>query len=786
MVEALRYAIAVQERTHARNQRLPDSDRILLRIGLHHDDVVAESGDLFGNGVNIASRICPQARPGGVCITQSVLEATRGRVTVETDDLGSPELKGIRAPIRLYGIRFKFDTPEPELPALPQDPLGPRIVERDGVLDLDPTVDPTDATAARDVVVRQLHAGVTAKAHAFSAQAQRLDNQPGWAGIAGAARAFANGLDCPTGALPERLGTIYSALMSLASFLDLDQRLRKADGHDIDPMAPDIRRMFDDLIRTSAPMLRRFPTIDALDEATSGFLTNPALFAPASAIVDAAKSGSVASPKLTAELSAMLTAGQRGGDVGDKAGTRGVRGVRNMLYRGGGLFAGFLLGATASGFANESPLIKRFGTFLATAEKDITQFLSDRSADIRHAFARMIVTSKGGEAPQKIVQEKDAGEAEELISPDRAISETFNLPAARRMLVAGQTLPEHWLPQIKSLKFGSTRNSGSLDLSRLAGLPNLRILGFSGRGISDVKKLSNLPHLTHLDLGHTKVADVEPLAKLNNLRELILWGSKVSDLTPLAGLITLRDLYLNGTKVSDVGPLAGLSALRRLYLNSTKVADIAPLARLSALQSLHLSDTPVSDIAPLAEISALQDISLASTLIRDIAPLAGLSLLQRLCLESTQVSDITPLAVLPELRTLSIGHTRVGDITALASVSTLQSLSLGNTVVSDLTPLSGLVALESLYLSRTQVGDIAPLAGLTALANLYLAGTRISDLTPVAGLTALERLDLSGTQVSDLAPLAGLTGLRFLDVKGSRVTDLTPVGKIDGLMIDGP
>jgi len=398
VVEALRFAIAVQERTHTRNHKLPDSDRILLRIGVHHDDVVAESGDLFGNGVNIASRVCPHARPGGVCITQSVLDATRGRVTVETEDLGSPELKGIRTPIRLYGVRFKFDVPEPELPALPQDPLGPRIVERDGMLDLDPAVDPTDVTATRDPVIRQLHAGVAAKAHAFSAQAQRLDNQPGWAGIATAAREFADGMDCPTEALPERLGTIYSALMSLASFLDLDQRLRQTDGHDIDPMAPDIRRMFDDLIRTSAPMLRRFPTIDALDDATSGFLTNPALFAPASSIVDAAKSGSVASPRLTAELSAMLASGQRGGDVGDKAGTRGVRGVRNMLYRGGGLFARFLLGTTASGFANESPLMKRFGSFLASAETDITQFLSDRSADIRHAFARMIATYRHDDA----------------------------------------------------------------------------------------------------------------------------------------------------------------------------------------------------------------------------------------------------------------------------------------------------------------------------------------------------------------------------------------------------
>ena len=43
-----------------------------LRIGIHQSDVVFDNNDIFGDGVNIASRLQSVAPPGGICISETV------------------------------------------------------------------------------------------------------------------------------------------------------------------------------------------------------------------------------------------------------------------------------------------------------------------------------------------------------------------------------------------------------------------------------------------------------------------------------------------------------------------------------------------------------------------------------------------------------------------------------------------------------------------------------------------------------------------------------------------
>ena len=99
-VQALRCAIAIQERLRS------EPDGLRLRIGVHQGEVVAEGDDLLGDGVIIAARLEPLAEPGGICISARVREDAAGKMALEVDDLGTPELKNIAAKIQVFRVRL--------------------------------------------------------------------------------------------------------------------------------------------------------------------------------------------------------------------------------------------------------------------------------------------------------------------------------------------------------------------------------------------------------------------------------------------------------------------------------------------------------------------------------------------------------------------------------------------------------------------------------------------------------------------------------------------------------
>lgn len=76
----------------------------LIRIGIHLGDVTMENGDVFGDGVNIASRLQAIADPGGIYITESVHKAIRGKGEIQSRLLGEVILKNIDYPIRIYSL----------------------------------------------------------------------------------------------------------------------------------------------------------------------------------------------------------------------------------------------------------------------------------------------------------------------------------------------------------------------------------------------------------------------------------------------------------------------------------------------------------------------------------------------------------------------------------------------------------------------------------------------------------------------------------------------------------
>src|SRR6476619_2119534 len=71
-LEAAQCAIEIQRMLSKRNLDVTHERRIELKIGIHIGDIVHRGGDVYGDGVNIASRIEPLAGTGGICVSMDV------------------------------------------------------------------------------------------------------------------------------------------------------------------------------------------------------------------------------------------------------------------------------------------------------------------------------------------------------------------------------------------------------------------------------------------------------------------------------------------------------------------------------------------------------------------------------------------------------------------------------------------------------------------------------------------------------------------------------------------
>jgi len=81
-------------------------DKVMVRVGIHVGDVVHEGGDVYGDTVNIASRIVSLAESGGVCVSQQAFDQVRNKLPYRFSDLGARELKNVSYPIGVYRLEL--------------------------------------------------------------------------------------------------------------------------------------------------------------------------------------------------------------------------------------------------------------------------------------------------------------------------------------------------------------------------------------------------------------------------------------------------------------------------------------------------------------------------------------------------------------------------------------------------------------------------------------------------------------------------------------------------------
>src|ERR1051325_3151966 len=108
-LEAAQCAIAIQRALAKRNADSPAERQIELKVGIHIGDVVHRDGDVYGDGVNIASRIEPLAGAGGICVSMDVERQIRNAVETRFEKLAPTELKNISVTMDLFRIVLPWE-----------------------------------------------------------------------------------------------------------------------------------------------------------------------------------------------------------------------------------------------------------------------------------------------------------------------------------------------------------------------------------------------------------------------------------------------------------------------------------------------------------------------------------------------------------------------------------------------------------------------------------------------------------------------------------------------------
>ncbi len=111
--QAVRASLRIQQETRTLENDRPIERRIRFRIGINLADIIVDTGDIFGDGVNIAARLEGIGQPGDVIVSDTAMQ-TADRAGLRFVDLGPQHLKNISRPVRAFRVI-------PEDDALPPD-----------------------------------------------------------------------------------------------------------------------------------------------------------------------------------------------------------------------------------------------------------------------------------------------------------------------------------------------------------------------------------------------------------------------------------------------------------------------------------------------------------------------------------------------------------------------------------------------------------------------------------------------------------------------------------------
>jgi len=104
VVDAVQCAVAIQRELKARNAEFPDDRKMEFRMGINLGDVIVKGDRIYGDGVNIASRLEGLADPGGICISRTAYDQIEDKLPFGYEYLGERRVKNVVKPVRAYKV----------------------------------------------------------------------------------------------------------------------------------------------------------------------------------------------------------------------------------------------------------------------------------------------------------------------------------------------------------------------------------------------------------------------------------------------------------------------------------------------------------------------------------------------------------------------------------------------------------------------------------------------------------------------------------------------------------
>ena len=110
-IKASEAAISIQSKMKTMNQGIPEQDQMTFRVGINIGDVMVSDNNLFGDAVNIAARLEAEAKPSGICVSQTLFDMINRKIMASFEDAGELELKNIEFPVKAFHVLDNKGTP---------------------------------------------------------------------------------------------------------------------------------------------------------------------------------------------------------------------------------------------------------------------------------------------------------------------------------------------------------------------------------------------------------------------------------------------------------------------------------------------------------------------------------------------------------------------------------------------------------------------------------------------------------------------------------------------------